>query len=89
MYCSNYTLKSEQEFIANKLNALIADQIIISSVLTTSEALSWNDYDAVVQLILNKIEDDLANTKLNINGNSYIGMQIKKKKCKLDKKSIY
>ena len=77
MYCSNYTLKSEQELIANKLSALISDLIIISSNLTTSEALSWNNYDAVVQLILNKIEDNLANTKLNINGNSYTSMQIK------------
>ena len=59
MYCSNYTLKSEQKLITNKLSALISDPIIISSDLTTSEALSANNYD------------DLANTKLNINGNSY------------------
>ncbi|MBO6021891.1 hypothetical protein J6P68_03565 [bacterium] len=40
LYCSNYTLKSEQELMANKLSALISVLIIISSNLTTSEALS-------------------------------------------------
>ena len=75
-YCSNYTLKSEQELIANKLSELLYNPIIISSNLTASEALYANNYETVVSLILNKIKDDLANTKFNINGNSYTSIQI-------------
>ena len=75
-YCSNYTLKSEQEIIANKLSELLYNPIIISSNLTASEALYTNNYETVVSLILNKIKDDLANTKFNINGNSYTSIQI-------------
>ncbi|MBO6073321.1 hypothetical protein J6P59_07005, partial [bacterium] len=75
-YCSNYALKSEQEIIANKLSELLYNPIIISSNLTASEALYANNYETVVNLILNKIKDDLANTKFNINGNSYTSIQI-------------
>ncbi|MBQ5492881.1 MAG: hypothetical protein IIT78_03295, partial [Mycoplasmataceae bacterium] len=75
-YCSNYTLKSEQELIADKLSELLYNPIIISSNLTASEALYANNYETVVNLILNKIKVDLANTKFNINGNSYTSIQI-------------
>ena len=74
-YAINNSMSNEQQLV-NKLSSIISNPIIISSDLTASEALYDNNYQTVSKLILNKIQADLDNKSLNINGTIYSSSEI-------------